>query len=77
MRRAGTEGPKACVTLSTCQGSASPAKKGESGVLSGGMVETSGSTFDGMLTINEQHLGGPWRLASVVGVGLGHSLDHG
>lgn len=32
IRRAGSEGPKAWVTLSTCQGSVSPGKKGEDGV---------------------------------------------
>lgn len=40
MRRADTEGPKAWVTLSTCQGSASPEKKGENVVLNRGEVET-------------------------------------
>lgn len=31
IRRADSEDPKACVTLSTCQGSVSPGKKGEDG----------------------------------------------
>lgn len=42
MRRADIEGPKACVTLSTCQGSVSPRKQGENGVLNRGEVETGG-----------------------------------
>lgn len=80
MRRADTEGPKACVTLSTCQGSASPGQKKrerETGTLSWGKGETSGSGFHGMLTVNEQHLGGPRCPAAIVGVGLCHSLDQG
>lgn len=39
MRRADSEGPKACVTLSKYQGSVSPGKK-ENGVWSWGQVET-------------------------------------
>jgi hypothetical protein len=33
MRRTDSEGPGDCVTLSTCQGSVSPGKKGEDDVL--------------------------------------------
>lgn len=31
---------------------------------------------DGMLTIDKQHLGGPWGLATIVGVRLGNSLGY-
>ena len=53
MRRAGSEGPKGCVTLSTCQGSVSPGKKGEDGVLSHSQVDAKESSSDGTLTINK------------------------
>ena len=76
MRTTGSEGPKGCVTLSTCQGSASPGKKGEDVVLSHSQIDTKESSFDGTLTINKQHLGGPWGLATIIGVGLGHSLGY-
>lgn len=77
MRRADSEGPKGCVTLSTCQGSIPPGKEGENGVLSWGQVDTKESGSDSKLTINKQHLGGPWGLATIVGVRLQHSLGYG
>lgn len=76
MRRAGSEDPKGCVTLSTCQGSVSPGKKGKDGVLSHSQADTKESNSDGTLTINKQHLGGSWGLATIIGVGLGHSLSY-
>lgn len=47
------------------------------GVPSWGLVETLRSGTDGILTIHEQNLGGHWGLATIVGVGLSHSLDYG
>ena len=53
-----------------------PGKKGEDGVLSHRQIDTKESSSDGTLTVNKQHLGGPWGLATIIGVGLGHSLGY-
>lgn len=54
-----------------------PWEERANGVPNWGLLETLRSGSDGTLTIHEQHLGGHWGLATIVGVRLSHSLDYG